>query len=775
MPPIVALVAGALMVTAQARDSTPVSSHAAPGLPSAEQYEALVDELHRVAPRDDRVATVRNLVLRRDAIEFHLDQGHLYLFTPLAGRTVAAVFLGHGSVSVAPPSDIERGQLHHLVGDSTLDAQIVSAAFVFADSTPAELEHRLTFAPGGGAAEAAGPAHDALDHLTEGQERHMHPTLMAALLNGDTNGFFASYVKRVQGEDLLLEVDPQRGEPILLLRGGRLTDQKVQVVCQFPRAEDLRDSVPVSDADLDPLQLDAYRIESSISGTLDFSAAATIRFTARRDRLRWIRFLLFPLLKVDSVIAGAGAMDSFYRTRRNPELWVRLQRPLKAGETDSLRVMYHGDLISFIGNWIFMRAPGTWFPRIGAPAYGSLQAGDMDLTFHTPSRYHFASIGRLVESRVDKDVRTTRWVTERPATWASFNIGDFEETQISDPRIPPVSLQVNVEGHRWIRANPRVIGGGLNPQEDVGPDVANSLAFFSRVFGPPLFTHFYATEIPYSYGEAFPGLIYLSLGTFQTIDESGADESFRAHEMAHQWWGVGVDAATYRDAWLSEGFAEFSGLWYMQLILRDNDRFFKQLEDRRRVIRARRGDEAPIGLGSRLLGSDHPADYSVMIYAKGAWVLQMLRNMMLDLRTMKEDAFAAMMQDFYQQYRGRRASTRDFQRVVEQHVQLPMDWFFDEWVNGTAIPTYILSWHAEPAPDKRYVLRLRIRQEDVPADFVMPVPLTIEFAGGGRATIRVTVRGPVTETQVQVPSEPTVLTLNPLESVLADVKQEGWH
>src|SRR5881392_2572292 len=58
-------------------------------------------------------------------------------------------------------------------------------------------------------------------------------------------------------------------------------------------------------------------------------------------------------------------------------------------------------------------------------------------------------------------------------------------------------------------------------------------------------------------------------------------------------------------------------------------------------------------------------DYTVMIYQKGAWVLQMLRNLMLDLRTMKEDAFSAMMQDFYEEYRGKRATTRDFQRVVE--------------------------------------------------------------------------------------------------------------
>jgi len=66
-----------------------------------------------------------------------------------------------------------------------------------------------------------------------------------------------------------------------------------------------------------------------------------------------------------------------------------------------------------------MRDPNTWFPRLGSPTYGALQAADMDLTFHTPDRYRLASIGRLVESRTDGAVQTTHWVTERPTAEAS--------------------------------------------------------------------------------------------------------------------------------------------------------------------------------------------------------------------------------------------------------------------------------------------------------------------------------------------------------------------
>lgn len=757
---------------------------------AAERYAPVFEELRRIEPRSDRAAQVRNVLVRRDAIEFHLDQGELYPLTPVAGRTVGAVFRGIGSVSFVPPLPIERARLKRVFGDSTLDVPTTAIVFFVADSTLAQLEAQLSFAGGSHAREAAGPAGDALDQLIDGRAESVHPTFMAALLNGELNGFFYAYIKREHGEDLIFEVDPQAGEEILLLRGGRLPGQKLQTVCQFPRAAELADSARVTDAERDPLELKAYRIEATIAKNFGFSATATIRFAARRDGVRWARFLLYKGLDVDSVVSGSGASDTFFRHERSGAVWIRFPTALRGGEPDSIRVVYHGNLISFgslidpfggaphrrlptvLDKWLFIKDPSTWFPRLGSPTYGSLQATDMDLTFHTPRRYQFVSIGRLVESQVEGNVLTTHWVSERPTTVASFNIGEFEEFQITDPRIPPVTVQVNNEGHRAFRSLGAL--GGWNPQEDVGPDVANSLAFFSHVYGAPLFHHYYATEIPYSYGEAFPGLIYLSVWTFQTINESGVEETFRAHEMAHQWWGIGVDPATYRDAWLSEGFADFSGLWYTQIILGDNDKYFKLLDDWRREIRRRRSDAPPINLGTRASEFDR-RDYELVVYRKGAWVLQMLRNMMLDLRTLKEDAFIAMMRDFYQKYRGRRASTRDFQRVVERHLDLPMDWFFDEWVGGTAIPTYILSWHAEPTADHHYLLRLRIRQEDVPSEFVMPVPLNIELAGGGQARVRVTVRGPVTETQLQLPVEPTKLELNSLGSVLADVKTEGWQ
>jgi len=57
----------------------------------------------------------------------------------------------------------------------------------------------------------------------------------------------------------------------------------------------------------------------------------------------------------------------------------------------------------------------------------------------------------------------------------------------------------------------------------------------------------------------------------------------------------------------------------------------------------------------------------------------------------------------------------------------------------------------------------------------MPVPLEIQFADSTHALVRVNVHGPFVEAAIQVPAEPTKLTLNPLESVLAEIRTESWR
>ena len=753
--------------------------------PTQTAYDTVFDQVRNLAPTTS-VAPVRGLVLRRDVMELKLDSGRAYLLTPIAGRTIGIAFVGRGSVLFDPPLGIEKFNLYRVLGDSALSGEISAAVFIFVDSTADELRRQLKFAtsdhdPGAGDANSAVDA--ALDYLLDGRSRSADATLLASILNGTTSAYFNAYLQRKHGESVLIQYDPTREEEVALYRRGKMQDQRTETVCQFQRLADLVGNVSITSKQPEPLTVQAYDIDARIDGGYHFNANVTVTVMAHTERQQWAGFSLYSELNVDSLLSETGAPLPYFRKNDWSPLWIRFPAPLTPGKAQTFRIVYHGSLIGFgsalppmwdeqrgdlktvLDAWAYIKDTETWYPRyLGSGVY------DVRLTFRTPKNLKFATIGRLVQADTEGNTIVSKWQSELPTNQVSFNIGEFQEFPIQDPRIPPVTVQINTTAHDLIH---RYIPSSRAAQQDVSADVANSLAFFTSVFGQPLFHSFYATEIPYFHGQAFPGMIHLSWYTFLGMSTKGADESFRAHEMAHQWFGIGVEPAGERDAWLSEGFSEFAGMWYMQMVLHDNDKYFKMLRDSRDEIRHARGKSMPLGLGYRAMESWKGA-FSLTTYQKGAWVLHMLRNMMLDSRTMSEARFQAMMRDYYETYRGKRATTLDFQRIVEKHIGQPMDWFFDEWVNGTAVPTYTFAWKADQdSAGGGATAYLRVKQTDVPDNFGMYVPLLIKF-DNGEALIRLLVRGPATEKQVRLPAPPRTIELNPLESVLASVKTEGW-
>jgi aminopeptidase N len=156
--------------------------------------------------------------------------------------------------------------------------------------------------------------------------------------------------------------------------------------------------------------------------------------------------------------------------------------------------------------------------------------------------------------------------------------------------------------------------------------------------------------------------------------------------------------------------------------------------------------------------------------------VHMLRMLMLDLKTINEDRFTETMQDFYRSYQGKRASTEDFRRVVERHVGTDMGWFFDQWVYGTALPTYRVATRTDRlAADGQYRVRLQVQQEGVPETFLMYVPVTVDLGKDRVARVRVKVTGARSEiTLPPMPAEPKAVRFNDLEAVLAEVKSGNW-
>jgi hypothetical protein len=329
----------------------------------------------------------------------------------------------------------------------------------------------------------------------------------------------------------------------------------------------------------------------------------------------------------------------------------------------------------------------------------------------------------------------------------------------------------------------------------IGIETANTLRVFQNYFGPYPYKQLAVTNIIGSYGQGWPGLLYLGWFTFLDAtqrhelgftNQTGLTDFFRGHESSHQWWGHRVGWKSYHDQWLSEGFAEFSGELYVQL--RQNQKeFLEQFRKDKELlqtgdIKSHQVDSlGPIWMGRRIRSSEtSPSSYQNLIYSKGGYVLQMLREQLADPRNPDPDhVFKEMMQDYCKTFDNKPASTEDFKSIVEKHMTRAMDldgnhkmdWFFDQYVYGTGIPHYNFRAGVEFTADGKTHVKGELTRSGVPDTWKDVIPL---YAHAGDKTMRL---GTLAVTHANEPLDLVLpirierLSINDHEDLLADVKQ----
>jgi len=727
--------------------------------------------LRDLRPDPTRGAEVQGLTLTRDAGTFRFLNGQIHLLEPIDGRTIGAVFVGQGLFEMAAPEAVEQDQLRRTYGVAAVATPFRAAVLLFTDSTASELDEALpAWAPLEPDRDAEREVREARDYFTDG-DGWVDRKLMLPLIN-EGPGLFYAHFSEDRGDPMIFSVDPLVFEEVSL---SQRTDRgkRREVVAQFHRQADYATGTSAQQEDLDLIRITSYDIETSIEGNLDLVGRATATLLRLAPTYDWIPFSLFDELEVDSIRWGDGSPVDFYRADDTSDLWV----DFSTADVDGSQLTFHysGDMLEKVQRqlWIALGTHTTWYP-----VYEFGREIPYSLTFHVPDQYVVTTVGTKLSQSTDDDVTTSEWRTA-PVRLLTFNIGEFDDFVSEVEDAPNLSVLINEQAHRSYGASVSQRGGLLltqqNMAETVARDLTNSFRFYNEVYGLTTVQDFVATEIPYSHGEAYRGLIMLAWSTFQWSSEKGFDDMFRAHEVAHQWCGISVRPATYRDWWLAEGFSEFSGWWYAARAFGSIDMYHRRLKETREDILDRRDESAPVGLGQRTRSSKHPEDYQLMVYYKGAWVLHMLRTMLTDPDTGNDDLFTEIMHTFYTDHLGGMATTRQCQQTVEQVVGAEMGWFFDQWIYGSSIPTYTFShtFTDEPGGVKATV---RIRQENVPEDFRMIVPILLDFGDEGSALVPVNVVSPVTEVELPLlPREPDDIVFNPYESVLAETKTERWR
>jgi aminopeptidase N len=195
---------------------------------------------------------------------------------------------------------------------------------------------------------------------------------------------------------------------------------------------------------------------------------------------------------------------------------------------------------------------------------------------------------------------------------------------------------------------------------------------------------------------------------------------------------------------MSEGFADMSASLYLSVIEKDPQKVIAFWNDERSLLLERNVegfrpiDVGPLTMGYRMSNSRTGFDVTRrLIYPKGAYILHMIRMMMSSNRA-GDEPFKEMMRDFVKTYSGKSATTEDFKAMVETHMtkemdaggNQKMDWFFDEYVYGTQLPSYKMESSFSNDADGDVVLNLKVMQSNVNENFRMLLPVYLEMADG---------------------------------------------
>lgn len=666
--------------------------------------------------------------------EFEFESGIICGFIPVAGNPTGCWFRGKGRMIFKPPSSIERVQLNRFCKDTILDASFDEVYFRFFD-TAISAQIAGLFATG---RQQTPPDAGMLKKYDKDASRDLEIDLAArgwrmACDRGPKPAFLYARPELKGQRPLHFFLDESEGEAIQVLRKppGVTSSGVVDIVCSYDQDQTNGNAsarAAFLDGGLDVRQYDS-KVKIDGSGTMHLSVG--VDCVVRHDQIVVLPFTLAPELKFDSVTTGEQKAQFIYDDQGGWIL-VRAPQPQIAGETLRLRFWYKGNRLLDKFPWgdFSIHHTTRWLP-VTAERHRAAYV----TTFEFPEYYDVVSVGERIADTTIGSLRTSTWRSLGNVSFVSFNFGSFERLTDTVADGPLIEIYRGTNHLDGLFAK--------DFKKKVAVEIESSLRLFGSVFGEYPWSRLAVTEIPGEHGQGFPQLLHLAWYSFDQ-EEKGVTDVFRAHEVAHQWFGHIVGWKSYRDQWLSEGFAEYAGALYLQARHKRSDEFFNFMKELRDQILQRGGfggwhegpQVAPIWLGYRCSSFESPASYQKLIYAKGAYVLHMLRNQLYDYRSGSDARFSAMMKDYIATFRGLDATTDDFRAVTERHLRMPMGWFFDQWVKGTQIPRFEYRWDRQELPDGRWVIRGSIDQFDTDPPFRVFMPVSLQFEGGRRTFIQ---------------------------------------
>jgi hypothetical protein len=741
--------------------------------------------LHDGAPTE--ALRTENVELKRDRGTIVFKTGQLAFVKTETDRPAIAIFMGEGVFRLKPRLPMEEHYLARVSGNPAMEESFDSAVLYFTDNTYEEVKKQASAMP------VDPKAVQILKSLRE--KVRIEAEVLGELYNPKRGMSFRAYLHGKKYNELHFLVVPSGAVPeieapeeVALVNA----DKESGGIWYLSHLEtEWANHTASSNEDKRDVAAIHYKINTDIAKGGQLTANSELEFSTVMPGARVLRIGLVPSLRMKRVTNEKGREVGFVQDKT---FHVILPQPLQAGQKYKLNFEYEGSKVIHDegGGNFSVGARSSWYPSVNT----FLDHATYELKFRVPRRYTLVSVGSLVSETKEGDDMVSEWKSDVPIAVAGFNYGEFKKRKVTD-QTDHYDLEV------YTTQDVPAALAGFKQQMSLTPsamaqnalvDAQNSMRVYQKAFGDAPYGRLAVTQQPaFTFGQSWPTLVYLPVSAF--LDETQrwslmGGESFRfsdfilevtPHEVAHQWWGHMVGWASYHDQWLSEGFAEFSAGLFLEYTQKPGevqkfwDRLHKEITDKNNFGNTA-NDAGPIWLGLRLNTPKTPGAYRRMVYPKGAYILQMIRMLMRDEKTGDGD-FSDMMKDYVKTFLYQNATSEGFLAVVAKHMKPAMDldgshnmnWFEKEWVYGTDLPRYRLDYSLKPLPDGKVHLSAKLTESDVSPDFVMRVPIYLDFDGRVVKMGSILMHGNSTtpEISVDLPKRPKRVLLNANHDVLA--------
>lgn len=429
-------------------------------------------------------------------------------------------------------------------------------------------------------------------------------------------------------------------------------------------------------------------------------------------------------------------------------LLITLPRPSTVDQRQLITVAYagvpatgliigdnkHGDRTFFSDNW--PNKARHWLPAVDHP-YDKAKS---QMVVTAPGHYQIVSNGLLVEETdLANGARLTHWRQSVPiAPWLyMLGAARFAVQHLGNHAGVPIQT--------WVYAQDRDAGF-----YDFAYPTREALTFYSDSVGP------YAYEkLANIQSNSVGGGMEAASAIFYGDDSVTGTRSTRwrnviIHEIAHQWFGNAVTEYDWDDVWLSEGFATYFTLLFIEHEY-GRDEFVDGLRSSRDRVMAFYENNPDYRVIHDNI--DNMSEITTrMQYQKGSWTLHMLRGVI------GTETFWEGIRRYYARYFNGHASTDDFRRVMEEVSGRELKWFFDEWLyRGGGGVSLEGDWHYDDASG---AVILQLRQ---PGKYVYQMPLTVElqFSNGSSRRQVVELRTATDSFSIVAGADPAAVVLDP--------------